>query len=258
MSPLCEAIYHILAHRAGLEHPLISFHDLVKKLPPLASPYDNILRNDDRLYRALGELGNACQDRGLPTLSALVVRSMEQSPGAGYYLISHPEAGDDPVKRREAWERELTRVRSTPYPPSLTQGSTSTSNAIPDERPRANPLGHLRIADDASRSSLVFTGQLKCPRCSTSVGVEVERNANAVSPKQPAFIVVEAGGSSGGRPIGHLFIGTILSSPVLYYGSLNHCGPEQRMAGFYNRAIRDRSDHHLIIMPSTSGQPNAP
>jgi len=83
MSPLGEAIYHVLAQRVGLENPLISYYELHKKLPPLDPPYDNITWNDERLFQALGEVGRACRDHGLPTLTGLVIRSMEQSPGSG-------------------------------------------------------------------------------------------------------------------------------------------------------------------------------
>ena len=201
-------------------------------------------------------MGRACRDHGLPTLTGLVIRSMEQSPGSGYYRMFHPETGDDTVKQREAWESELERAKSTRYPQSLVHGSTDRSDTHSDERQRSRPLGHLRVADNASRATIVFTGQIMCPRCAASLDVEIERNASAVSAKQPAFVVVEAGASPGGEPIGHLFIGTIRSSPVLYFGSLNHCGTEQRIAVFYNRALRDRSDHHLTVMPSTSAQPH--
>jgi hypothetical protein len=74
-----------------------------------------------------------------------------------------------------------------------------------------------------------------------------------VSAKQPAFIINKAGQTPGDSSIGQLFIGTILTSPVLYYGSITHCGSEQRISVFFNRALRDRADHHLTIMRSTSG-----
>ena len=77
-----------------------------------------------------------------------------------------------------------------------------------------------------------------------------------MSPKQPAFVINETGKASSDKSLGQLFIGTILSSPVLYYGSINHCGREQRITLFFNRALRDRSDHHLTIAKSTSGQPD--
>ncbi len=169
MSPLGEAIYHVLAQRVGLENPLISYYELHKKLPPLDPPYDNITWNDERLFQALGEVGRACRDHGLPTLTGLVIRSMEQSPGSGYYRMFHPETGDDTVKQREAWESELERAKSTRYPQSLVHGSTERSDTHSDERQRSRPLGHIRVADNASRATIVFTGQIMCPRCAASL-----------------------------------------------------------------------------------------
>jgi hypothetical protein len=75
---------------------------------------------------------------------------------------------------------------------------------------------------------------------------------------RPAFVINETGKASRDKPFGHLFIGTTLNYPVLYYGTMNHCGPDQRITVFFNRALRDRADHHLTIMQSTSGQPDAP
>ena len=126
-----------------------------------------------------------------------------------------------------------------------------------DDHQRSGALGILRIADDAQKPTTVFTGSVTCPHCSTSIDIEVDRNPKAVSAKQPAFVINETGTTSRGKSVGYLFIGTILSSPVLYYGSVNHCGHEQRITLFFNRALRDRSDHHLTIMKSTSGQPDS-
>jgi hypothetical protein len=254
MSPLADEIYRILVQRVGLAHPLLTYQELVQELPRLDPPYDGVTRNDDRLFKSLGEVGRACQDLGLPTLTALVIRSIQQSPGSGYYSMFHPAVGNDLAKQKEAWEGELGRVRSTTYPPSLDPTSTARPDTHADDRQKSRPIGDLRIADGGLRPTMVFTGHIKCARCSSSVKVEVERNASAVLSTQPAFIMVEAGATPRSNPIGHLFIGTILSSPVLYYGSMNHCGSEQRIAVFYNRALRDRSDHHLTVMPSTSTQ----
>jgi hypothetical protein len=60
MSPLGEAIYHILAQRVGLEEPLITYYELVKRLPPMVPPYHDVAPNDQRLFHALGEVGRAC------------------------------------------------------------------------------------------------------------------------------------------------------------------------------------------------------
>jgi len=257
MSPLAEAIYPILAQRVGLKDPLVTYDKLVNSLPPLDPPYNDITRNDKRLSRALGEVGRACHDHGLPTVTALVIRSIEQSPGLGYYHQFHPETGNDPVRQREAWEQELERLKTANYPPSLEEGSPSTPPQISQDHQRSGALGILRIADHAQKPTTVFTGHMTCPHCSASIEVEVERNPRAVLAKQPAFVIKETGTTSVDKSLGHLFIGTILSSPVLYYGSINHCGHEQWITLFFNRALRDRSDHHLTIMQSTSGQPEA-
>jgi hypothetical protein len=257
MSPLGEAIYPILAKRVGLKNPLITYSELVRRLPPLDPPSDEITANDERLFRALGEVGHACRDHGLPTLTALVIRSIEQSPGSGYYHEFHPGTGNDPVRQREAWEQELERLRTTDYPPILEKGAHATPPQISQDHQRSGALGILRIADHAQKPTTVFTGHMTCPHCSASIEVEVERNPRAVLAKQPAFVINETGTTSVDKSLGHLFIGTILTSPVLYYGSINHCGSEQRITLFFNRALRDRSDHHLTIMQSTSGQPEA-
>jgi hypothetical protein len=251
MSPLGEAIYPILAKRVGLKNPLVTYDELVKSVPPLDPPYNDITRNDKRLSRALGEVGRACQDHGLPTVTALVIRSMEQSPGLGYYRMFHPETGDDPVRQREAWEHELERLKTAKYPPILVRGSSATHETS-DDHQKSGPLGMLRLADDTKRSTTIFCGKITCPHCSKPIDVEVDRNPNAVSPNQPAFVINETRTSSRVKSLGHLFIGSILSSPVLYYGTINHCGHEQRIKLFFNRALRDRSDHHLTIMQSTS------
>jgi hypothetical protein len=251
MSPLAEAIYQVLIQRVGLGKPLISYKQLVKSLPMLGSPYEDLTQNDDRLFRALGEVGRACREEGLPTLTALVIRSMQKSPGSGYFQMFHPETGDDEGKQIVAWEGELARLKSTKYPRDLSHGSTESADTHLDERQRSSSLGELRVAENSLRGNIVFTGQIRCPSCSSNINVQVERNAKALTPKQPAFVVVQ---TAEGKPVGHLFIGTILTSPVLYYGSLSHCGGEQRVAVFYNRGLRDRTDHHLIVMPSTSAQ----
>lgn len=127
MSPLGEAIYSILVKRVGTESPSITYDKLVKGLPPLDPPDNNVTRNDERLYRALGEVGQACRDRGLPTLTALVVRGSARTPGSGYYYQFHPETGSDLARQREAWEQELESLKSSSYPPTLGEGSSGAA-----------------------------------------------------------------------------------------------------------------------------------
>jgi len=130
---------------------------------------------------------------------------------------------------REESEQELTTSKTGNFPQIPEQGSQSRARETSDDHRRSRTLGFLRIAGDANKPTTIFAGQLTCAHCSTSMEIEVERNPNAVSAKQPAFVILVGGATPGDKPIGQLFIGTILSSPVLYYGSINHCGHEQRI-----------------------------
>ena len=47
-----------------------------------------------------------------------------------------------------------------------------------------------------------------------------------------ADVITRDRDTSVDKSLGHLFIGTILTFPVLYYGSINHWGPEQRITLF--------------------------
>jgi hypothetical protein len=252
MSPLAEAVYEILAGRANLRQSPITYSELIKVLPPLSSPHDAVTANDPRLFDALREVGVALRELGLPTVTALVVRAADRAPGDGYYHMFHPEAGNDPVRRRDAWERELKGVESTDYPSSSHQHSQAAQPERPGEFHGPRQLGTLRIADSSQEPSTVFTGSVCCPFCSRSFEISVSRNPNILTEKQPTFVIHQAKGSPASEPLGCLFIGSILSSPVMYYGSLKHCDHEQRISIFFNRALRDRSDHHLVILPSIS------
>jgi hypothetical protein len=234
----------------------MTYSELVKTLRPLNASHRDLTRDDPRLFEALGEVGAACRDHGLPTLTALVVRSADRAPGAGYYHMFHPEAGNDPSRRREAWERELERVRSTEYPASFQQELPFGQPEPPDDRHGSRQLGILRVAEASQKPGTVFAGLVTCLRCTQSFEIEVQKNPNAMTEKQPTFLILPMKGSPSSGPSGHLFIGTILSSPVLYYGSVKHCNHEQRVSVFFNRALRDRTDAHLIIMPSTSKAAN--
>ena len=147
MSPLAEAIYRILADRANLRQPPMTYSELVKTLRPVDVSHGDLTRDDPRLFEALGEVGAACHDRGLPTLTALVVRGADGAPGAGYYHMFHPEAGNDPSRRREAWERELERVTTADFPPSLLQETSARQPEPTHDRHGSRQLGVLRIAE---------------------------------------------------------------------------------------------------------------
>ncbi len=114
-------------------------------------------------------------------------------------------------------------------------------------------LGTLRFeaGDDDHR---VMSGTLRCPKCTSRIEVVLQRNPNAMTEKQPAFLFFEARQAEDGRQLGHLFIGTILSSPVLYFGAINHCGVDQRVVVFFNRAFRMSTDPHLLLVRQVGGK----
>jgi hypothetical protein len=249
LSPLAEAIYEILAVRANRRHSPMTYLELTKTL---RSPHDGLAPNAPELSQALGEVGTACREHGMPTLTALVVRGADRNPGGGYYHMFHPEVGNDLARRREAWENELTALKSTDFPPSSHQLSEALRPQSPADHHGPRQLGALRVADGLQEPSIVFTGQLSCPLCSMSMEIKVLRNPNILSEKQPTFVIQLAKGNAGGDPLGCLFVGSILSSPVIYYGSFKHCDHDQRISVFFNRALRDRSDHHFVVLPAIS------
>jgi hypothetical protein len=251
MSPLAEAIYQVLVKRVKLKTPVITYSALVQALPPLDPPDDGVTASDKRLSYALGELGVACRDQGLAILSALVIRSADKAPGAGYYGMFHPKIGDDPIRRQEAWSHDLEQVRNCNFPQVLSRPSSDRQPELTSDDHKPRRLGTLRIAEESPKSRAVFTGQLRCPSCSKSIAVEIQRNPNALTDKQPAFIVVGPEGTSSDE-LGHVFVGSILTSPVLYYGAFKHCQKDHWISIFFNRALRDRSDDHFAILQSTS------
>lgn len=119
---LAILIYKLLRKRISHDNPkdcLITYSALVRGLGKLPPPNDGLTHSDERLFHALGHITQECKRRGLPTLSALVVRASDKTPGIGYYPEAHPDAGTDPQRRKAAWEAELVRVNSTNYPPTL-------------------------------------------------------------------------------------------------------------------------------------------
>ncbi len=221
MSPLSEAIYHVLAARAKLPDPLISYSQLVKELPLLDPPYDQVRHDDKRLFEALGKAGHFCLQHGLPSLTALVIRSIDKTPGKGYFQMFHPEVGDDPDRQREAWEHALEEVTSADYSELTlhTPAAKPTGNPEHPQPQQSNQLGILHIADATRKPGTIFTGYFTCNVCSKTIDIEVTRNSQAFSEKQPAFLILKPGSTSQAAPLGHLFIGTILSSPILYRSS---------------------------------------
>ena len=71
------------------------------------------------LANALGELVKACRAKGLPAISAMVIRYRERIPGPGYYPVAHPAEASDTAKAMIAWGIEMEKVRTTTYPTTL-------------------------------------------------------------------------------------------------------------------------------------------
>jgi hypothetical protein len=251
MSPLADAIYQVLLKRVKLKTPVITYSALVQALPPLDPPHDGVTPADKRLFDALGELGIACREQGLATVSALVIRNSDKAPGAGYFRVFHPEIGNDPIRRQDAWSHDLEQVKNCNFPQTLGERSSVRQPELTQRSSQTRRLGTLRVAEESPKSRAVFTGQVKCPSCSKSLAVEIQRNPNALTEKQPTFVVLGTEETST-EELGHLFIGSILTSPVLYYGSFKHCKKDHWISIFFNRALRDRSDDHFTILESTS------
>ena len=123
MSPLALACFDVLRlFVPSWNDPRLSYTDLVSRLPEEFHYLDmGNPQHRNELSVALGEIVVACRNRGLPPLSAIVVKLVEgelQAPGSGYYPIAHPGVTD----RDELdvlWGRELVpfsagnfRVRS--------------------------------------------------------------------------------------------------------------------------------------------------
>lgn len=116
MSPLALLIYDKLKVRVPGPRPELSYTDLVTQLP---SPYADLSPDSEVLASALGELVRACRERGLPAISAMVVRHRERVPGPGYYPVAHPNEASDTAMAMIAWGIELSNVRVATYPDTL-------------------------------------------------------------------------------------------------------------------------------------------
>jgi hypothetical protein len=54
--------------------------------------------------------------------------------------------------------------------------------------------------------------------------------------------------------VGHLFVGKILKSPVLYFGATQHCGDQQKVVAFFNRGFSTANDPHVVLVPHAAGR----
>lgn len=119
LSVLASAIYAVLRPRLPGAAPQISYDDLVHRLPALGPPNAGLQARDVRLDVALGELVTACRAKGLPAISAIVVRQDTQMPGEGYYGAAHPTTAHDTALRAIDWGNEFNAARAATYPAVL-------------------------------------------------------------------------------------------------------------------------------------------
>ena len=116
LSPLAASIYQVLRNRVPSVKPELAYTELVESLP---NPFNTVGPDSEMLAAALGELVTRCRAKGLPAISAMVVRYRERVPGPGYYKMAHPDVAHDPAKAAIAWGHELEKVRVTSYPPTI-------------------------------------------------------------------------------------------------------------------------------------------
>ena len=115
MSPLAEAVYHILRRQTSLAEPRITYAALARELRETADDFEYVTHRSRQLYSALCEVGAECRRLGLPPLPALVVRADTKRPGDAYYegtCSGTISAGD----RIAAWWRDLEAVKQARYP----------------------------------------------------------------------------------------------------------------------------------------------
>lgn len=113
MTPLARAVYEVLRQRVPSRNGQISYSSLSSQLPP---PFTGIDYHFG-LSAPLGEIVHACTARGLPPLSALVVRADVGYPGDLYFTTAYPGTEEGEAMRR--WAVDFKSAKSTSYPPTL-------------------------------------------------------------------------------------------------------------------------------------------
>ncbi len=114
-------------------------------------------------------------------------------------------------------------------------------------------LGLLWFEGQNKDPTVFMNGTVQCQSCQRLIPVVLRRNPAAVDRKRPWFFLFDANEVNNSRQLGHLFVGAN-TGPVLYYGGLHHCGTEQRVAVFFNRALLKSTDPQLKIVPQTKKQ----
>lgn len=96
MTHLADAIYDVLRATRPSNRREITYTDLISRLP---AQFSNIAPDGELLAGALGELVTGCRNKGIPAISAMVIRADTRVPGNGYYPMAHPnEAHDDALR----------------------------------------------------------------------------------------------------------------------------------------------------------------
>ncbi|HEU0035702.1 MAG TPA: hypothetical protein VFQ53_34055 [Kofleriaceae bacterium] len=104
-SPLARAIYAQLVAHVRAHQTSITYGELAAAL----SASMPIHPRSSKLHAALGEVTDACRERALPILPAIVCRNDTHRPSDGYYKVAHPRARSY-KSQRAAWEHEHARV----------------------------------------------------------------------------------------------------------------------------------------------------
>lgn len=85
----------------------------------LTGRWQGLSCRDLRLNSALGYLVARCRAAGLPAISSVVINHALGHPGNAYFIVAHPEAGDDEALRLTAWAKECTAAHATKYPAAI-------------------------------------------------------------------------------------------------------------------------------------------
>lgn len=114
IADLAAQIYPIL--RTVAARPVTANISYSKLCSQLTGQWQGLHYRDLRLNSALGYLVERCRAAGLPAISSVVINYGFGYPGNAYFIMAHPEAGNDEAQRLVAWGRECTAAHSAVYP----------------------------------------------------------------------------------------------------------------------------------------------
>jgi hypothetical protein len=123
MSPLAEAIYHVLRCRVPTTgDPRISYVRLQESLPPeFASARWDDSDGSWQLSDAIIEIVQTCRAHNLPCIAGLAVHELNghlAGPGKGFYPLAYPEAATT-EEQMGSWKQEMEIIKQTDYPQRL-------------------------------------------------------------------------------------------------------------------------------------------